>query len=766
MCDITNSNFIELLPEIRRDIQESIALAIDCEFSGIYIKNVESTSLFDIAQDRYRKLREIAKAFEIIQAGVCCLKEESPGIFTVTCYNFYTFPLTFNRLRRQFRVDSEALEFLTRNGFDMQKWMNGISLMNDNEEELYWESNRRLSHSVNTIFSMISEWVTNAKEGESITIAERQEAFGEILHEEIRERFNNVWTYDSAQGYVQVIKKNKKDVRALKESINSEIETERILGFTTVFREMIAAKKPIIGHNCLADLIFLFEKCYKSLPNSLKLFKAELHELFPIIYDTKQISYRNVKTLKTYQIETTGGLIELHQSLVNAGDQLLNKPRVRHTKNKKYETELVLHEAGCDAYICCDVFLRLAHVLAQHDNALSKVGPMRFIELLSSVKNCENRINLIQAKSDHLNIIGVEPSSRRPPHLYAKILRYGNRTSIEDLTKILGSYGFVNIRKIDANSATIATDSHRSARRICEAFRQSDDFIITIYDPYKHNKYLRGVLYAEKLDSALDLFRRLPPQKVDDNIEKIIDLAPDILEDLLAAVDRPLQIMRDTVIGKDFLICDYNRDGDSYRSPWSNSYFPPLDDGTVPSNRLRQMELEGNEAFDQYREMYFEGGISSVYFWDLDHCFAACVLLKKQGDGSKMITGQWDSMHVFEVQEKASGKSAHYRLTSTAMLWLNTNKEASGNMHLGGQITRQREDDLSISEAQTHIVNMGRMVEDMENKIRNTMNDIYFGKTKDIVNGLRSIEESNTAQRENLHVDLLSALKNRNPAKE
>ena len=27
----------------------------------------------------------------------------------------------------------------------------------------------------------------------------------------------------------------------------------------------------------------------------------------------------------------------------------------------------------------------------------------------------------------------------------------------------------------------------------------------------------------------------------------------------------------------------------------------------------------------------------------------------------------------------------------------------------------------------------------MENKIRNTLNEIYFGKTKDIVNGLRSV---------------------------
>lgn len=40
-----------------------------------------------------------------------------------------------------------------------------------------------------------------------------------------------------------------------------------------------------------------------------------------------------------------------------------------------------------------------------------------------------------------------------------------------------------------------------------------------------------------------------------------------------------------------------------YRSPWSNTYDPPLDDGAVPSDRLRKLEVEANSAFDQYREM-------------------------------------------------------------------------------------------------------------------------------------------------------------------
>ena len=42
------------------------------------------------------------------------------------------------------------------------------------------------------------------------------------------------------------------------------------------------------------------------------------------------------------------------------------------------------------------------------------------------------------------------------------------------------------------------------------------------------------------------------------------------------------------------------------------------------------MEVLANDIFNGYREMYYEGGASSVYFWDLDDdAFAACVLFKK-----------------------------------------------------------------------------------------------------------------------------------------
>lgn len=142
-----------------------------------------------------------------------------------------------------------------------------------------------------------------------------------------------------------------------------------------------------------------------------------------------------------------------------------------------------------------------------------------------------------------------------------------------------------------------------------------------------------------------DLLRRLNPKQTTDHLNAIISLAPDLTEDLLSSVDQPLTIRRCKQTGRDYLLCDYNRDGDSYRSPWSNQFDPPLDEsgvggvgaggsegageGAIPSERVRKMEVKANEAFDLYRELYYEGGVSSVYFWNLDDGFAGVVLLKK-----------------------------------------------------------------------------------------------------------------------------------------
>lgn len=72
-------------------------------------------------------------------------------------------------------------------------------------------------------------------------------------------------------------------------------------------------------------------------------------------------------------------------------------------------------------------------------------------------------------------------------------------------------------------------------------------------------------LTTATFDSLLDLLRRLPPTRIEENVNTLCDLAPQYADDLLGNVDQPLKVLQDSEQGREYLGCDYNRDGDSFR---------------------------------------------------------------------------------------------------------------------------------------------------------------------------------------------------------
>jgi capping protein beta len=97
------------------------------------------------------------------------------------------------------------------------------------------------------------------------------------------------------------------------------------------------------------------------------------------------------------------------------------------------------------------------------------------------------------------------------------------------------------------------------------------------------------------LDASLDLLRRLPPSKTSE----------DVTAELLQSIDQPLSTRICTKTGREYLLCDYNRDGDSYRSPWSGEWEPKIDDPVVLDEGIRELEIKANDAFDSYRDLYY-----------------------------------------------------------------------------------------------------------------------------------------------------------------
>ena len=66
--------------------------------------------------------------------------------------------------------------------------------------------------------------------------------------------------------------------------------------------------------------------------------------------------------------------------------------------------------------------------------------------------------------------------------------------------------------------------------------------LIATFTEVTYNSIKHQMTMDVKLDRALDLLRRLPPQNVEKNLSRIINLVPEICEDILSSVDQPLKV--------------------------------------------------------------------------------------------------------------------------------------------------------------------------------------------------------------------------------
>lgn len=258
----------------------------------------------------------------------------------------------------------------------------------------------------------------------------------------------------------------------------------------------------------------------------------------------------------------------------------------------------------------------------------------------------------------------------------------------------------------------------------------------------------------DQIKNVLNVLRRMPPKDVEQDMVRVLCLAdPELEDEICQRVDLPLKVEKDSGNGKDFITCDYNRDGDSHRSPWSNEYFPPIEDGLAPAGTLRKLEQKFNSVFDVYRRQYFETGVSSVYLWDLSDSnnrelqhFAGAFLVHKELDekvDEGQVKGGWNSIHVIEATKKNNQSEYSYKLTSTVLVDLVITNEELGTVQLSGSTSELREKSGSVDpkeEIQSHISSIGPMIEETEVELRNAIEQIYFSKTNSVLSGMRTID--------------------------
>lgn len=251
------------------------------------------------------------------------------------------------------------------------------------------------------------------------------------------------------------------------------------------------------------------------------------------------------------------------------------------------------------------------------------------------------------------------------------------------------------------------------------------------------------------IKECIHLSQMLPVNQIDKNIDGISSLIysnDDLLNEFVQKVDNRTSICNDDPDGP-FIKCEQNRDGDSYRSPHSNKYYPNISNGSYPSKELRKLEEKLNTIFKLYAKQYYSStAYVSVYCWDfgekISNGFGVGVLVKNSINHEKDINiGVWDSSNLIKVtfSEENGKKKANYSIITTVSLNMNLVNTISGNVNLSGSITRSDKKSKFIPDYlhDDHIENIGVMVEDIESKMRNTINTIYVMKSKEIIDTAR-----------------------------
>ncbi|KAM7027906.1 poly(A)-specific ribonuclease PNLDC1 [Passerculus sandwichensis] len=484
--------------------------ALDVEFTGLHSTSLQNNepSLFDSPAERYGKARQSVQRFTVVQLGLAIFSKENSNKYVVHSYNFFLFPSTLGIKDVEFTLSASSIQFLSHYGFDYNKFLkDGIPYMNEVQEKILrqhllagtWKVCSTSNADRDVLKKAIDEvttWIGAAKEEDTMVLQDLSGYHMIEVQLVLRQALENVWTEPLGDKKVMVKKVSPAHRQLLENSSYDRCQKKLILlsarGFTNLFQILVKVKKPLVGHNMLMDLMHLHDKFYRPLPESYEEFKRNIHNLFPVIIDTKTV----IKSMqKKCLCPRVSSLVEAYAVLCsNLNPKGPPCPVIALASGcSRYAEKKFPHEAGYDAFLCGSVLLMSAHLLLCRSTDGAVEAEPSFSQYLAVLAEHVNKVNFIRGGVSNINFSGEDSPCRHPPALVVHVRGWPGLTEGQIYQEFKARCCF-DVRRLSKNQFLLLSNKYKQVRRVLRDYRHHPHLQVSVYRHWRHSPSVNCLL--------------------------------------------------------------------------------------------------------------------------------------------------------------------------------------------------------------------------------------------------------------------------------
>eukprot|EP00930_Biecheleria_cincta_P054952 TRINITY_DN41328_c0_g1_i1.p1 TRINITY_DN41328_c0_g1~~TRINITY_DN41328_c0_g1_i1.p1 ORF type:complete len:605 (+),score=133.46 TRINITY_DN41328_c0_g1_i1:63-1817(+) len=413
--NVTKDNFKEVAEQIEALLPTAAFVSFDEEMTGVSIAG-QSDRIEDTPAERYSKMRNVASRYAIIQFGLAIFHKKQCDAggdcetYEAHAYNFYVFPES-----GPVNMDASGIHFNSNHGMDWNKWMReGIPFVNQeaakklketicpddanpgvqkkDETKVATRSPMTLTkdadiETTKSAIAALRAWLADdaKREETEFEVITTNAYLRRFMHETLAADFPTLTvesrptaTRGISTMFALRLTEAQQSERAAKIRQEKEAEFERKLGFTKIFNALAKARKPVVGHAVMYDLLFALSHFQGLLPESYSKFKELVQDLFPLLFDTQLLVKSEPFKYKPQPKDADPGSNKIHRFGSMALGQVFKvfedeAVAARAAGKGRIEIKLAeghdrygpdkaaaFHEAGYDAYITGCVFANMA----------------------------------------------------------------------------------------------------------------------------------------------------------------------------------------------------------------------------------------------------------------------------------------------------------------------------------------------------------------------------------------------------------------------